>query len=67
MQLANMKYALAAVYIAAIGGVGFASGITSLTGWIVLGTVGLAPAVVLAKLWKPPTQTMSDSIRSALR
>jgi hypothetical protein len=67
MQSEHIKAALAAAYLAVILGLGIAIGVSSVSGWIVLTVVGLAPAAVLARLWSAPSQTMSESIRQALR
>ena len=67
MQSEHIKAALAAAYLAVILGLGIAIGVSSVSGWIVLTVVALAPAAVLARLWSAPSQTMSESIRQALR
>lgn len=56
-----------ALWIVAVGTAGLAANVTSAAGWTVVAGLALVPAGVLLKLWKEPSQTMSESIKDALR
>jgi multisubunit Na+/H+ antiporter MnhG subunit len=62
-----MKAALMGVWILAVGVLGYVLGATSFAGLTVLAAMALTPPVVLMRLWRAPTQSMSESIREALR
>jgi hypothetical protein len=62
-----MKAALMGVWILAVGVLGYVYGATSFAGWTVLAAVALTPPVVMMRLWRVPSQSMSESIRAALR
>jgi hypothetical protein len=67
MQTYYMKAALAGFWILGVGLLGYAVGATSLVGWTVLAALALTPPVAIMRLWRTPSQSMSESIREALR
>ena len=67
MQTDYMKAALIGVWILAVGVLGYALGATSLVAWTVLAATALTPPVLMMRLWRRPAQSMSESIREALR
>ena len=44
-----------------------ALGISSLSNWIVVASVGIVPPLVAQSFWRVPRQTISESIRDARR
>jgi hypothetical protein len=67
MESEHVKVASIAGWILAVGVLGYISGITSLAGLTVLAAVAVIPPVVVMKLWRVPSQSMSESIQNALR
>jgi hypothetical protein len=67
MTLSNVKFALAAGYVAVIGGVALLSGVTSSAGLVAFAALALLPAGALLVLWNDPQQSMSETIRGARR
>jgi hypothetical protein len=67
MQLKHIKAAVAASWIATVGGVGLIADITLPAGWIALGACAVVPAVAMLLFWNPPAPSMSESIQKALR
>jgi hypothetical protein len=67
MQTDHVKVASIVGWMLAIGILGSISGMTSLAGWTVLAAVLVIPPLVMMKLWRVPSQTMSESIREVLR
>jgi hypothetical protein len=41
--------------------------VSSASGWILVVGPGLLPPLMLLWLWRPPAQTISESIREVLR
>jgi multisubunit Na+/H+ antiporter MnhG subunit len=67
MQTDYVKTALMGVWILAVGVLGYVLGATSFVGWTVLVAMALTPPVLMTRLWRAPSQSMSESIREALR
>jgi hypothetical protein len=67
MQLQQTKAIAAGGWILAIIALGLVANLTSLSIWTVLALVALIPPVVLWRFWNVPDQSMSESIRKALR
>ena len=67
MQTEHVKAALAGGWIAAAGSIGYLAGTSSVAGWTLLAMVSLAPPVLMVRFWSAPPQTMSETIRNALR
>jgi hypothetical protein len=67
MQTDYAKTALMAVWVLGVGVLGYVLGATSFVGWTVLVAIALTPPVVMTRLWRAPSQSMSESIREALR
>jgi hypothetical protein len=47
--------------------VALASGINSVSSWIVVACLAVVPPLVARSLWRTPDQTISESIRDARR
>ncbi len=67
MQTGQLKGAVTAAWILTVGVLTYISDPTSVTGWTVLAVVAAIPPVVMMRLWRVPAQTVSESIREALR
>lgn len=63
MQTDYVKPALIAVWVLAVGAIGYVSGTTSVAGWI----VAVLSLVVMVRLWNPLSPTLSETIREVLR
>jgi hypothetical protein len=62
-----VKAAVTGAWILGVGTLGFALGVASLVGWIVLALLSLGPPAVMLQLWRTPAPTMSESIRDEFR
>ena len=67
MHTDHVKAALIGAWILAVGVLGYILGTTSLAGWTVLAVVSVIPPVVIMRLWRAPSQSMSESIREVMR
>ena len=67
METEHAKVASMVAWILAVGVLGYTLGITSLAGLTVLTAVAVIPPVVVMKLWRGPSQSISESIQDALR
>lgn len=67
MQTDQVKAAVIGTWIAVVGLLGYLSGVTSAAGWTVLTAVAATPPIIMMRLWRAPTQTVSESIRDVLR
>jgi hypothetical protein len=67
MHIDHVKAAMIGAWILAIGVLGYVLGTTSLAGWTVLAVVSVIPPVVVMRLWRAPSQSMSESIREVIR
>jgi len=67
MRTEYVKAALIGVWILAVGVLGYVLGATSFVGWTVLAAMALTPPVIMRRLWSAPSQSISESIREALR
>jgi len=67
MQTDNLKAALIGAWILAVGVLAYILGTTSLAGWTALAVVSVIPPVVIMRLWRAPSQSMSESIREVMR
>ena len=67
MHTDHVKAALIGAWILAVGVLGYVLGTTSLAGWTVLAVVSVIPPVVIMRLWRAPSQSMSESIREVIR
>jgi len=67
MTFAYVREGVSAVWVLALFVVGFAVGISSVTGWMTLAAVALISIVILQRLWRAPEQTLSESINKARR
>jgi hypothetical protein len=56
-----------ATWILAIGTLGYVAGATSVAAWTAVAVLSLAPPAVMARVWRGPAASMSQSIREALR
>jgi hypothetical protein len=67
MRLEYTKAAFAVVWILLIAVVGFVAQAASVAGWTVLAGLAVLPPIVMWRMWTAPRQSMSESIRSAIR
>ena len=67
MQLQQRKAIVAGAWILAITAIGIVANLTSLSSRAVVALIALIPPVVLWRFWNVPDQSMSESIRKALR
>jgi hypothetical protein len=67
MHTDNLKAALIGAWILALGVLGYMLGTRSLAGWTFLAIVSVIPPVVIMRLWRAPSQSMSESIREVMR
>ena len=67
MRLQSTKAIAAGGWILAMIAIGLVANLTSPSMWAVLALVAVIPPVVLWRFWNVPDQSMSESIRKALR
>jgi hypothetical protein len=67
MQREHMKRAVVGVWVLAWSVMALSVNVSSASGWILLVGSGVLPPLVLLRLWRPPAQTMSESIRDVLK
>jgi hypothetical protein len=67
MPLEYVKKGIAAAWVVGLAIVAAFLGLSSLLGWTVLVVLGLLPPLVMMRMWNPPAQTTSESIRKVLR
>jgi hypothetical protein len=67
MHTDHLKAALIGAWILAVGVLGYILGTTSLAGWTALAIVSVIPPIVIMRLWRAPSQSMSESIREVMR
>ena len=67
MQLKYAKLTLACAWISAVCGAGLIGNVSALPSWTVLAGFAIFPPLILARWWKDPAPTMSESIHEALR
>lgn len=65
MQTHYLKAALMAGWILAVAGLGYAFGTTA-AGWTIVAVLSAVPAVLMARLWRAPSPSMSESIREVV-
>ena len=67
MRLQSTTAIAAGGWILAMIAIGLVANLTSPSIWAVLALVAVIPPVVLWRFWNVPDQSMSESIRKALR
>ena len=67
MQDKQVKTAVIGAWVVACGVIGVLLNVSSATGWALLIGSAVMPPLVLLKMWRPPAQTMSESIRDVLK
>jgi hypothetical protein len=67
MPLEYVKNGIAGTWIVGLAILAAFLGLKSLLGWTVLVVLGLLPPLVMLRVWNPPPQTTSESIRKVLR
>lgn len=67
MQTNHVKAALMVVWILSLGALGYVSGTTSFGGWALVAVLIVVPPTFMARLWRAPSPSMSESIREVLR
>lgn len=66
MQFNHTKTAAAVLWVLAMGAIGLAIGVTSVTGWTIVAVLALVPPFVVRRLLKDEA-SISESIHEALR
>jgi len=69
MQTQHLKVAIIGGWVLGLGVLAFSTNLSSVGGWTVLVGLGLLPPLIMLKTWSPPApaQTMSESIREAIK
>jgi Flp pilus assembly protein TadB len=67
MKHLYMNATVSVTWVLAICAIGFAAGITSTLGWVILLGLSLVPVVLLQRLRDRSRETLSESIQKALR
>ena len=67
MQIDDVKRIVAVVWLSAAWAAGLLAQITSASAWLILTACAAVPLLVMARLWKHPQPSMSESIRDVLR
>jgi hypothetical protein len=67
MQDKQTKTAVIGAWVLACGVIGAWLNVSSATGWILLIGTAVVPPLMLLQMWRPPAQTMSESIRDVLK
>ncbi|HEY7186111.1 MAG TPA: hypothetical protein VH436_06155 [Vicinamibacterales bacterium] len=67
MPLEYVKNGIAGGWIVGLALLAAFLGVSTILGWTVLVVLGLLPPLVMLRMWNPPAQTTSESIRNVLR
>lgn len=69
MRTDHLKVAIIVGWVVGLGTLALAVNLDSIFAWTVLVGIGLLPPLVMLKTWNPPApaQTMSESIREAIK
>lgn len=67
MTTTHVNATIAALSMIAAGAVGLLAPVTTLSGWFVLAVAATTPPLLFMRYSKPTGQTMSESIREAIR
>jgi hypothetical protein len=67
MQVEHVKAAVVGAWVLAWGVMALSIELSSPSGWILLIGSGVLPPLMLLRLWRPPAQTTSESIRDVLK
>lgn len=67
MKLEQVSLLAAAGWVLAWVGIVLLVHVGSTMGWILLVGAGIVPPCILLRMWRRPAQTMSESIREAIK
>jgi hypothetical protein len=67
MTTSYLKAAVVTLWIISAGALGIFAPVTTPSGWFILAALATTPPLIFMHYWKRPAQTMSESIRRALR
>jgi hypothetical protein len=67
MRREYMKSAVVGVWVLAWSVIALSVNVSSAIGWVLLVGSALLPPLVILRLWRPPAQTISESIRDVLK
>ena len=67
MKLEKLSLLAAAGWVLAWAGIVLLVHVGSPTGWMLLVGAGIVPPCILLTVWRRPAETMSESIREALK
>jgi hypothetical protein len=64
LQLTSTKILIMAAWLSMLLLAGWLLPLTTFTGWLTLAGAALLPFVLMARAWRQPSQTMSESIKA---
>ena len=67
MKIESIQALIVGGWLLGLGAIGLSVNLTSVAGWSLLVGLGLLPPVIMLRMWKQPEQTISESIREAIR
>ena len=67
MKIESIQALIVGGWLLGLGAIGLSVNLTSAAGWSPLVGLGLLPPVIMLRMWKQPEQTISESIREAIR
>lgn len=67
MQFTPLKALIAILWLLAVVVLGFFVPVTTIKGWLLVGSCGLLPMLFMLRAWRKPAPTMSENIQAQLR
>jgi hypothetical protein len=67
MRTEQIKTSIVAAWVIVVAAIPMSINVESATGWLLLVGMGLITPLIMFRLWQPPVQTMSESIREVLK
>jgi hypothetical protein len=67
MQIEQIKVSIVAAWVLVLAAIAMSLSIESAAGWLLLVGMGLLTPMIIFRIWQPPVQTMSESIREVLK
>jgi len=67
MKLESIQALIIGGWLLGLGVIGLSVNLTSAVGWSLLVGLGLLPPLIMLRMWKQPEQSISESIREAIR
>jgi hypothetical protein len=66
-EFEHVKTAVVGAWILAWGVVALSVNVNSASSWVLLIGLGVLPPLLLLRMWRQPTQSLSESIREVLK